>query len=481
MKKWFQNESRRLNVLLAVLIVIAIAIAVLINALAAKLSERYPLSADLTANAAYEVGQDTKEILQGLTQDVAIYVLADKGTFNGNPYLVQTRTLLERYPRLSEYISLEFIDYTRDPSFAAKYPEQDLSAGDVLVEGPEAVKKISLANLFTYTYDAQGAIQISGSRTEEAVTSAIVSAVTGDPVYIGVLTGNAVSEDRQVLESILTGNNFTVSEVDLVTGKLNEQDVLILLSPMQDLSEDVLASFDEFLYNGGEYGKTLLYAAGADQPELPDLNVFLREWGIGVGDGAVFETDESHAYGYQPFYPFADYTDETFRDLLKDSSKKVLMPVSRPLNLVYEYRDNKTVTTLLNFSSASGVRPSDAGNNFTADQATLKGPIPAAVMSTWAAGGSENFSNVIVTASAAAFGSSALSNPSIANAEYWTGVLNTITDRGDAVSIEAKSLAGNTLTITTGAARMWSIILCIVIPAVILLTGILVYVKRRYQ
>jgi len=481
MKKWFQNESRRLNLLLAALIVIAIGVAVLVNALTAELSERYPLSADLTANAAYEVGDDTKEILQGLTQEVAIYVLAAKGTFSGNPYLVQMRTLLERYPRLSEHISLEFIDYTRDPSFAARYPDQDLSAGDVLVEGPEAVKKISLANLFTYTYDAEGALQITGSRTEEAVTSAIVSVVTADPVYVGILTGNAVSEDRQVLESVLSGNNFSVSEVDMVTGNLQDQDVLILLSPMQDLSEDVLASFDAFLYNDGEYGKTLLYAAGADQPELPDLNVFLREWGIGVGDGAVFETDESHAYGYQPYYPFADYTDETFRDLLKDSSKKVLMPIARPLDLVFEYRDNKTVTTLLSFSPASGVRPSDAGNNFTADQATVRGPIPAAVMSTWQTGESKNFSNVIVTASAAAFASSSLSNPSIANAEYWLAILNTVTDRGDAVSIEAKSLAGNTLTITTGAARIWSIVLCIVIPAAILLTGIAVYVKRRYQ
>ena len=38
MKKWFQNESRRLNLLLAALIVIAIGVAVLVNALTAELS-----------------------------------------------------------------------------------------------------------------------------------------------------------------------------------------------------------------------------------------------------------------------------------------------------------------------------------------------------------------------------------------------------------------------------------------------------------
>ena len=102
-------------------------------------------------------------------------------------------------------------------------------------------------------------------------------------------------------------------------------------------------------------------------------------------------------------------------------------------------------------------------------------------MSTLMVSGAEQYSNVIAVSSAAAFGSSMLSNTSIANAEYWIAVLNRITDRGDAVSIAPKSLEGNTLTITTGAARTWSILLCIVIPVLILLTGIVVYLKRRYR
>ena len=481
MKKFWKNETGRLNLLLAVLILIGIIAFVLLNVLTAELSDRYPLSADLTANAAYDLGEDSKAVLSSLEEDVKLYVLAGKGSFSGNPYLTQMRTLLEKYPKYSPHISLEFIDYLSDPTFAENYPDLDLSAGDVVVEGSQAVKLLTLANLFTYTYDADGNLQMSGSRTEEAVTSAIVSAVTSDPVYVGVLTGNAVTDDRQALEAVLTANNYEVSEVDMVTGSLNDYEVLILLAPAQDLSEDVLSGLDDFLYNSGSYGKTLIYAASADQPELENVNVFLREWGMSVDDGAVFETDENYAYGYQPYYPFADYSDETFRDLLKDSSKKVLLPVSKPLSLVYEYKDNKTVTTLLSFSPSSGVRPSDAGNNFSADQATVHGPMPAALMSTLAVSGAQSYSNVIVCSSAQAFSQSILSNTSIANAEYWTVMLNQITQREDAVSIEAKSLAGNALTITTGAARIWSILLCIVIPVLVLVTGIVVYLKRRYQ
>ncbi len=156
------------------------------------------------------------------------------------------------------------------------------------------------------------------------------------------------------------------------------------------------------------------------------------------------------------------------------------MPAAKPISAVFDYKDNKTVTELLTFSSTAGVRPSDAGSNFTTDQATSWGPMPALLMSTMMTS-SDNYSNVIVSSSAYALSSSILSNTSIANAQYWIAVLNTITDRQGAVSIESKSLEGNELAITTSAARTWSIILCVAIPLLVLLTGIFVYLRRRYR
>ncbi|MCF0228199.1 MAG: GldG family protein [Parasporobacterium sp.] len=476
-----KNKTRRLNVLLGILLAVAVIIAVMINILVSELSDRYPLSVDLTANAAYDLGEDSKEILGNLVDEVRLYVLSAKGSFSGNTYLIQMRTLLEKYPRYSTNIHLEFIDYTTDPAFAAKYPDLTLSEGDVIVEGSQAIKQLPLANMFTYTYDSEGSLKVSESRVEEAVTSAIVSSVTSDPVYVGVLTGNDVQQDREVLEYVLSGNNYEVREVNMASGSFDDMEVLILLAPTQDLSEDVLRKLDDFLYNSGEYGHTLIYAAGAQQPELPNVNVFLREWGIAVEDGAVFETSENYAYGYQPYYPFVDYADDTFKDRLKDSSNRVLMPLARPLSTVFEYKDNKTVTTLLSFSSTSGVRPSDAGSNFTPDQAVKKGPMPALIMSTLMTGTSEKYSNVIVSGSSEAFASSSLSNTSIANAEYWIQMLNSITERGSSVSITAKSLEGNTLTITRGEAKTWSIILCVVLPLGIMAIGISVYLRRRYK
>lgn len=481
MKKIFKNETSRLNGLMTVLLILAVAIVFLINALGHSLSEHYPLSADLTANANYDIGDDSKEVLDMLTTDVSIYALATKGSFSGNSYLVQVRKILEQYPKYSSHVSLEFIDYTTNPTFTAQFPDLTLNTGDVLVVGPEAVKQLPLSNMFNYTYDAEGNLVVSASRAEEAITSAIVSSVTEDPVNIAVLTGNSVTDDRATLETILADNNFVVSEEDLVTGNFDNYEILMLLAPLQDLSEDVLAKFDAFLYNNGEYGRTLIYAADVNQPEMTNMDAFLREWGIEVDGGAVFETDENNVYGYQPYYPFAFYTEDKFAVQLKDSSKKVLLPLSRPLNIVFGYKDNKTVTQLLEFAESTGVRPENADGNFRVEDALKRGPMPAMLLSTLAVQNSEKSSQVLVLPSVQALSGSTMGNTSIANAEYLTVIMNTLTARGEAVSIEPKSLSGNTLSITSAAASTWGILLCIVIPVGILVAGIIVFLKRRYR
>ncbi len=480
-KKLFKTESGRLNGLFAILIVLIVAIVFLLNAVTRSASEHLPLSADLTANGNFDLGEDSKEVLSLLDDNINIYALASKNSYDGNSYLIQVRKILEQYPKFSKHVNLEFVDFAADPTFTTQYPNLDLSEGDVLVVGPESTKQIQLASMFNYTYDTNQNLNITGSRAEEAISSAIVSVITEDPVNVSVLTGNAVSEDRNTLEAILVDNNFVVNELDMVTGDFSESEILVLLAPQQDLSEDVLKKIDSFLYNNGEYGRTLIYSADVNQPELPNLEVFLREWGIQIDKGAVFETDENNVYGYQPYYPFTKYTDDTFVTLLRDQSKKVLVPLARPITKLFDFKDNKTVTQLLDFTSTTGVRPENAGENFTTDDSIRRGPMPAMLFSTLTVGSDVKPSQVLVSPSTAMFSSTMLGNTSIANSEYLIAILNTITQREDAVSIEAKSLAGNTLTISSKAASAWGVVLCIVVPVLILAAGILIYLKRRYR
>ena len=478
----YNKHGRR--VLFVVLLCLLAAGTFLVNVIAGALDERFSLSYDLTANAAYEIGPETKGLLNTLDKDIQIYVLADKNNFTANSYFIQTQRILEKYPEASSRVKLDYVDYVSDPTFASQFPDLELSQGDLLVVCGDKVKQIQFSAMFNYSYNDGGDLYIVSSRAEEAMTSAIVNVLADRQVHVAVLAGNNVA-DMSAFTQLLTDNNYVVSSVNLATDPLDgTYDLALLLAPQIDLSEDALAKLDAFLYNNGEYGKMLFCTADVSQNELPNLAAFLKEWGVVVGGGAVFETEQNRTYQYQPFYPVTDYEDETYRDMLLDSSMPVLMPLSHPVQLLYKAQDNNLNKTLLSFGATSGVRPADAGEDFSVDQAQM-GPMPALVLASKMIydnnGMIAHQSQILVSGSTAMLDTFCIQNTSLANSAYLLGIFNTAFDVDNSVKIEPKSLAGGTLSISTGGANAIGIILAGVVPLLILVSGVVIWLVRRYK
>ena len=468
---------------LSVLIVLLIAAVVLLNAVALVLANRYPLSLDLTANAAYEIGSDTKTILAGLSDDVTIDVLSDENAFSQDAYLMQAKRILDQYPRYSERVKLRYIDYAADPSYAASHPDLTLADSDVIVSANGRVKQVALTSLFNYAYTATGSITIESSRAEEAVTGAIQYVLSGESVQIGVLSGNG-EQSVENFTSLLVNNNYTLKSAVPATDDLSVYDALLLIAPQTDLSEDDIRALEAYLYNGGSYGKTLFYTASVTQTELPNIETFLAEWGVAFGDGVVFETKSDRTYQYQPFYPVADYVSETYKKMLIDASAPMLMPLSKPMQTLFTSRDGQYTETLLSFAETAGVRPPDAGESFTAADATTWGPMPAMVLASRKVvenGMVSKQSNIVVSASTAMLDEICMQNSSLSNSTYVLNLMNSLTDRGEMLAIAPKSLAGKTLGITSRQVTTLGVVLGGILPLLILLTGIGVWLYRRYK
>ena len=477
------NHSIKVNLLFAVIVALLLIAVFLFNGITLALSNRYPLYADLTSNAAYEVGEETQALLGGLDAPVEIYVLSTEDAFGGSSYLQQAKRIINQYPRFSDKISLTYVDYASDPTFATQFPDLSLSNGDLIVKSGNKVKQVIVGNLFNYAYTASGELTIESSRAEEALTSAIVNVTSGESTKIAVLTGNGVTE-TEIFTALLADNNYDLASVNLTTDSLSGFDAALLLAPTSDLSEDVVRKLDAFLYNGGSYGKTLFYTASVNQGAMPNLDAFLSEWGVSFADGAVFETSADRTYQYQPYYPVVDYEDGKYKDGLKDASTPFLMPLSRPMQLLFSAKDGYYVETLLSFGATTGVRPSDAGEDFTVEDAALRGPLPALVLSSYnatAADGSAVNSRVAVSASTAMLDSIGLQNSSLTNSEYLLNLLADLTEREGGVNIQSKTLAGKTLGVTSAQVTTLGVVLAGVLPLCIIAAGVAVWFIRRYK
>jgi len=170
--------------------------------------------------------------------------------------------------------------------------------------------------------------------------------------------------------------------------------------------------------------------------------------------------------------------------MLVDPNAPMLMPLARPLETIFTVRDHQFTETLLTFGETAAVRPPNASDEFTADDATERGPFPALVLASrrfYEDGLLARQSSIVVSSSHHMLEPIALHNTSLSNSAYLLNMMNDLAGREEGPAITPKSLAGKTLGATSSQVTRLGVVLGGIIPLAILLTGIGVWLYRRYQ
>ena len=449
------------------------ALVVAANGVAGLLTERFGWTADLTAEGRYGLSQATEDCLAGLESDVDIYVMqAGEDLAAGSYYVVQAYVALLAYQRGSDHIRLEFVDLTGNPTFTARYPELELGSWDILVESGERREVLNFSQL--YDYGAGGA-SITASRVEEKLTNAILSVVSGERTAAALLTGCGDASPDDLL-NLMEANRFDVRACSLVTGEIDpEAELAVLFAPQTDPEPESLEKLDAWLENGGRQGRSLFVFMDPNFPELPNLQAFLADWGIGLGEGYAFES-RSSLYYERPFYPIAQYGDMDYAGGMTASDLTV-MALCRPVEVLFDSRDNYETTVLLRFTESAGSLPLGAAEVSAED---VTGDVAAMVLSAHSWYGAEvTRSHVVVSGSALAFSSGLTASGTFANGRYILGLFQKLSAQGTGVSIPPKSLTAPVHSMTGAQASGFVWAFLAVLPAAVLAVGTVVWLRRR--
>ena len=485
--KILNNRRFRMGSFATVLTVIFIAALIILNLIVSAVSNRYPVQIDLTTDKIYGLSDETIEYLKGLEKEVDIYVLATEDGFSSaSDYFLQAKETIKKFPQYTSKVDLSFVDMAKDPSFESKYASYNIGTRDIIVECGSKIQIVKTSDLFTLQYDSStGYSYIQGSRTDEAITSAIMNVTSDYTPKVTLLTAHS-SFDATSFVSLLEQNSFEVITQDLLLEDIDpEAEVAILFAPSQDLDEDQLKKLDAFLDNGGQKGRSLLYFASASQPAMPAMEAFLSEWGIVMEDATVYETDYSRIYNYSPLHSIVDFVNE---EILEDPSGYMLMPTARVMDTSFTERDGKTVEVLQKFGPEALAIPNDAGEDYNIEDAEAYA-WPALVLSTLEkSAGKVNESGVavlksqvIVSASAASCESGLLSSNTFVNGKYYLNLINSVVGRDVNYSVTDKVLDTNTLVMTNTQILGIAAVFVIVIPAALLVWGIVVFMRRRHK
>ena len=492
-KKRFLRRRFRYGGAAAAITVVITAVVVLINIVMTLLSDRVNMSIDITPDKLFEISQETVDYLNTLNEPVEITCMTDELEFSTSTYVFfkQAYEVLRKYTIYSDNITLRFVDMTKDPTYANKFKEMykgDISQYSIVVSSDKRIKVISVQDLYNvemnyYTYSQE----IKSSKAEQELTSAIMYVTDPDPINAVVFNSESSGSSYDNVYDLLVSNGYNVSEINPLIDEIPEDaDLIVLNAPQNDYSEDVVQKIYEFLDNDGKLGKNLIYIANYNQNSTANIDALLSEWGIKIGTGVVGDSDSANTSSSTPYFigSLINTDDNEFAANVSDTSLPVISNYSRPIELLFDAKDNRKTKALITTADTSFVMTEElqqtVQNGGNADL-SYGSEVTMAVGRKYIFDDNNKivYSNVLAVGSADMLGSSLTGASYYNNGDYFISALNTMTGKTEGISIVAKDLTSKTFDINEQTYKTCRFVFLFVIPLAVVVCGVVVYFRRR--
>ncbi|MBQ5314884.1 MAG: GldG family protein [Oscillospiraceae bacterium] len=489
MNKNFFKEQRfkygAMSIGMTVLFILAV---ILLNVVVSKIVERADIKIDLTKEQVYEVTDQTKEYLATLDKDIKITVFMEERALNDMG--LEGKSIVEvlnKYKQYSDRITIQYANIQTNPEIFTQYSnlyKGDLSNYIAVVSCGNKIKPLSQGDLIDYTVNASGSMD-SANTTEQAVTSAIMNVIDDKTIKAAILNGKSYFYITDLTEMMIA-NGYEIEEVDVTMGKIPEDaTMLILNTPVTDLSPDMADKVEAFLYNDGNYGKTLFYIGCYKQGEMTNVNNLLAAYGLQVSPGRLLDLDTSNLMSTGTSYAIRSFEyNDRYSENLQNKDLPVLMPTPSPVDVLWDVKDTRETQVLLSTAETGVVIPNDADTS-TLDPTTLERK-KQPVMAVGSKFDSMNAvdrkgSHVLVLTSPEMLMAPFFDYATLNNAEYIFGAINKLNGKEQSIVIAPKSLAGDMLEASDAQTGVMSTIATIIIPLAIAVAGVVVYIRRRHK
>lgn len=459
-EKKVRSAAKRHGAFSAGLIAIAVAVTILFNLLVTQLPGSLKLF-DLTNSGIYNVTDTSLNIINAMSEDVKVMVLADRLNVDS-----RISRYLDKYTGLSDHLTLEYIDPAVFPAVLNQYGAQ---AGDVVVRC-EATDRQQIFNLEEVVGYDEMAYYYYGTKNEtdfdaEGLLTAAVDGVlntAGHKVY--TLHGHNEVVMFEAVEKLLEKSHIEVDYLNLMTdGEIPADcEMLIITAPLKDLADDELAKLRAYLAAGGQ----IIYSMDGSETSLPNLEALCAEYGIQLQPG--YAMDSGAYYQNNPFLTFPKFITGTDATGVIASNQMLMMYMSRGLTLVDPARESITVKSFLDTTEQGYLlvenTPMNPGKYSIGAVATeMVGEKKARLV----VFGSRSPQDTELTG---AFGN-------LDNLDFFVTTVAAGFDDVSPISIPAVSLGEPHNTIMRGGTL--SLLIVAVLPAVVLLVGFLHWLRRR--
>lgn len=462
-------KSLRMGAYSLVTVIAAIAVAVLLNLLIGGLPSKY-ITFDVTANRLYSLSEETVNMLETLEEDISIYVISGESTQDAT--LAKT---LEQYGGLSEHIKISYVDPMVNPNFHTRYTDSSISRNSLIVAGGKRSKVVDYSTIYETSVDyTTYSSSVTGYDGEGRITSAISYVISDDMPKMYIMEGHGELGLETDFYDTVAKANIEYESINLLQYEEIPEDAecIVINAPTSDFSQDDTDKVLRYLENGGN---ALLITTWTGAEDMTNFHKILEYYGVSVADGMVLE-GEADRYYQNPFYllPNVEYDEVTSG--IADSF--VFVPYAQGLRLPDETDGNLMYTPLLTTSEAAYAR-TDINNttDYAKKEGDAAGPFTLGVKAVKTKEDSE--STALIYSSENIFTDAADVMVSGANMRLFADSLGALAEETAGVTVPAKSYGIDYLTIPQSDIVTIGLTITVMIPLAVLLTGFIVWFRRR--
>lgn len=451
-------------------VVIAVAAAVVINLLAGEVPAKYT-TFDVTANKLYSLTEDTKSLLDGLEDNINIYVLSSENTQD-----TTVEKTLEQYEALSDSITVTYVDPMVNPKFYTQYTDAEMTRNSLIVESDKRSKVLDYTTLYETNIDYTTYSQVvTGYDAEGQITSAIDYVTSDDMPKIYFIEGHGELALETDFNASIEKANVDYESINLLQYDMVPEDAecVVIHAPTSDFSEDDTEKLLNYLKNGGN----ALIVTTWTTEDMSNFQKILNYYEVTVADGMVIEED-ANGYYQSPFHILPTVEYDTVTDAVGDSY--IFAPYAQGLLLPEETGDDLELVPLLS-TSAQSYAKADVNNatDYSRQENDAAGPFALGVRAVKTID-ADISSTAIIYSSESLFTDSADMMVSGANMTLFSSSLSMlVSEVASAIAVPVKSYDVSYLTISQSNIVMIGMTITIIIPLLILVGGFVIWFRRR--
>ncbi len=476
---FFARRQFRYGGYATVLTAIVIAVVILLNVAVGAIETNWALTIDVTTIGATDFDEQTVKVINEVSEPVKAYTLYKDST--SNTLRIQVEEVLNKYRTMNNNITVENVDPIKNPTFVSQYTDnENLTEGSIILtnEDESRIKVIDRADYYYYYTSSYTGQTLTVFELEAKMTAGLMYVTSDETPRVFYLAGHGELDAENyctVLTQQLENVNYDVATLNLTSNAdvtLEAGDTVVVLNPVRDLNDAEYETLRKWLADGGR----MLFALNqeTDETVLVNFTKLLDYYQMSFGDGVVMEDAAATSNWNTDYYTLVPNMDaeHAVTAELAANSAYLMLPDVRPINEVSMPESGLQFNNILT-SSANAVV-------VNGDETSLPGTQILAQTMLKANDDPEKEIRIALVGTIYALADTSLLNYSY-NMSFSTAVFNWLVNREEStVNISSKLMANNTLAIPDSATA-WTLgaIIVIAIPVIVLVAGIVVWMKRR--